>query len=303
MNRFVLIIGSLLLFFDTLKLIPPSLETGLFIGGVLLVGVPHGAADLLVGLQNAKESNRVQTQLTFLSEYLAKLIFFGGTFYFFPAAGILLFLLMAAFHFGETDLSMFGINSFTGKCFVLSYGLMIIGFILLVHLHEASPFLNLLGADRNALIILETNKQLVLSLLLIFFFSTTFVHFLHHPNDAERGDLFLLRLVALLALLYNLPLLLGFFFYFVVWHSVFSLTNIVRYLQKASGARVRTIALTIVLYSMITFAGIAGMSISFQALFTRETMIMIAFGALAVLTAPHMMVMHQMYNHLRKRLY
>lgn len=306
MNRFVLLIGGVLLFLHLIELMPVNVQVGLFIAGVLLVGVPHGAADLLVGLQNAKEEQRVQTRWRFLSGYLAKLVLFGLLFYVFPTAGLLLFFVLAAFHFGETDLNRFDTDAFSGKCFVLSYGLLIIGFILLIHLDEAGPLLTALGADAagmETLAWLEQRKGFILTLLLLFFFTATFVHLLRRPGDAKKQDLFLWRLVALLVLLYNLPLLLGFFFYFVVWHSVLSLSNIVGYLQKAGGARTRNITLTMFAYSIATFAGIAVLSFFFRTVLTQQALITVAFAALAVLTAPHMMVMHHMYSHLRKRFF
>ncbi len=304
MNRIVWIIGLLLLVLHGNDLISQNTQTVIFIIGVVVVGVPHGAADLLVGAQNAAMENRVQSGWKFLSGYIFKLFLFGSLLYIFPVVAISVFFVMAAFHFGETDLYHFNTETITGKVFAFSYGLLIIGFILLFHVDEAIPILSsLTDSDLilNTLNELKLHKEFIASLLLIFFFSSTFLHFMRQPGDAMKQELFLWRLIALLVLLYLLPLLAGFFFYFVVWHSIESLRNISEYLQKYGEENMGRVIKTIISYSLFTFGGITVLFYLFRTVLNQQSLVLAAFAALAILTAPHMEVMHRMYNNTRKQ--
>lgn len=306
MNRFVWIIGLLLLLLHFNDLMTIQTQAIIFITGVVLVGIPHGAADILVGVQNSSMENRATSRWKFLSGYIIKLFLFGFLFYIFPLVATSIFFVMAAFHFGETDLNQFNTESISGKFFAFSYGLLIIGFILLFHLEEAIPLLTSLtdgNLNLELLIEIEESKEFIASVLLIFFFSSTFIHFLRQPEDALKQELFLWRLIALLVLLYMLPLLAGFFFYFVIWHSLESLKNIAEYLHKFGGEKRRTVIKTIVSYSLLTFGGITGLFFLFRTVLNQHSLVLTAFAALAILTAPHMLVMHRMYNNVRKRFF
>ena len=104
----------------------------IFITGISLIGIPHGAADLLVATQNTG-NEKVLSKSKFFINYLMRLVLFSAALWFFPLIGTLLFIIFAAFHFGETDLHQYEINNVQGTLFVVSYGLVILGVILLNH--------------------------------------------------------------------------------------------------------------------------------------------------------------------------
>lgn len=221
----------------------------------------------------------------------------------FPVAGILLFILFAAYHFGETDLHQFKTNTISGKLFVVSYGLIILSVIILHHFDEVRPLLQLFpSAKENAGFInwLGANRYPVLSASGILFFSATFIYFLKnsHSDKKEKGH-FLIRLAIILFLLFKLPLLLGFTFYFVVWHSVLSLNNIVLYLRNNNAHSPTAITRQIILYSVLAIAGIGLFGSTGFMFISSHAMAGYLFLGLAVLTAPHMQIMHDMYNRIR----
>ena len=238
MNKIVLLIMglALLLIQNYIAAIQPGTQFLIFIAGILLLGVPHGAADLMVAAKNADLSEKIFSKKKFLTVYIGRLLLFACVLFLFPVAGNILFMFFAAYHFGETDLYQFKTNTLAGKIFVISYGMVILSVILLHHFNDVKPIYQLFESGRENQAIIDwisQNRYLILSVNGILFFAATFIYFLKnkHFDSSDTGD-FLVRFACILFILFNLPMLLGFTFYFVVWHSVLSLNNIVTYLRK-----------------------------------------------------------------------
>ena len=276
----------------------------IFITGILLLGVPHGAADLLVANKNADTENKAFSKIRFLLLYLTRLFLFAGILWFFPIAGNILFILFAAYHFGETDLYQFKTNTLLGKLFVVAYGLVILSVILLHHFEEVIPIFQLFpsGMQNTSLLNwINENRYLMMSITGILFFTTTFIYFLRNPNlnNNEKGQ-FLIRLAVILVILFNLPMLLGFSFYFVIWHSVISLQNIVGYLRIDNRFTQKRITQQIFFYSAIAIMGIGLFGLTGFMFMNNSAIAGYIFLGLAVLTAPHMQIMHDMYTSIRR---
>ncbi len=305
MIRIVLLItGCILLIFQQyLVSINTSSQFFIFLIGILLLGVPHGAADLLVANRNADAGKKVFSRVRFLAIYISRLFLFAAILWFFPVIGILLFIFFAAYHFGETDLHKFKTNTLLGKLFVISYGLVILAVILLQHFEEVKPVFQLFEAGKkNELLIhwININRYNILSVTGILFFITTFIYFLRNGNNDinEKGQ-FLIHFAVILFILFNLPMLLGFTFYFVVWHSVISLNNIVLYLRNNNTYPLNVIFRQILLYSALAITGIGLFGLTGFMFISSHAVAGYIFLGLAVLTAPHMQIMHDMYNSIR----
>jgi Brp/Blh family beta-carotene 15,15'-monooxygenase len=280
-----------------------NLQFVFFIVGILFLGVPHGAADLLVANQNAESSQQTFSKFRFLGIYLGRLFLFAAVLWFFPVFGNILFIFFAAYHFGETDLYQFKTDTFFGKIFIISYGLLILSVILLHHFEDVMPiYLQFESGKKNAALIhwIDLHRYTLLSISGIAFFSTTFIYFLknRHSTTNANGH-FLIRFALILFILFSLPMLLGFTFYFVIWHSFLSLNNIVNYLRDKNRFSKKIIIQQIVFYSSLAILGIAVVGFA-GFMFTSNTATMgYLFLGLAVLTAPHMQIMHEMYSHFR----
>ncbi len=301
----LLLSGCLLLIFQQ-YILPVDTNTQflIFLIGILMLGVPHGAADLLVASQNAETGKHAFSKFKFLVVYLSRLFAFAAILWFFPLAGNLLFIFFAAYHFGETDLYQFKTNTILGKVFVIFYGLLILSVILLHHFEEVKPLYQMFQAGKeNAEFInwIDIHRYNIISVIGILFFTTTFIYFLHNSNSDNRDKgQFLIRLAIILFILFNLPMLLGFTFYFVVWHSVLSLNNIINYLQKENAYTKKIITRQIVQYSLLAIGGIGLFGLTGFMFISSNAIVGYLFLGLAVLTAPHMQIMHDMYTSLRQ---
>ena len=107
------------------------------------------------------------------------------------------------------------------------------------------------------------------------------------------------QLSILLFILSNLPALTGFSFYFIGWHSVLSLKYIVNYLRKDGQLTGRNIASQIFSYSFLAIVGILLIATVGVIFFDNSSPTSYIFLGLAILTAPHMQVMCEMYDNAR----
>jgi len=301
----LLVLGCMLLLFQQYVLpVNTNTQFFIFLTGILLLGVPHGAADLLVATQNAESGQHSFSKFRFLAVYISRLFAFAAILWFLPVAGNLLFIFFAAYHFGETDLYQFKTNTLVGKLFVISYGLLILSVILLHHFEEVKPLFQMFKSGKENITFinwLDTHRYNIISVSGILFFTTTFIYFLRNNNtDAKDKGEFLIRFAIILFILFNLPMLLGFTFYFVVWHSVLSLNNIINYLQKENAYPKKIITRQIVQYSLLAIAGIGLFGLTGFMFVSSNAIVGYLFLGLAVLTAPHMQIMHDMYCSLRQ---
>ncbi|MDZ4747821.1 MAG: Brp/Blh family beta-carotene 15,15'-dioxygenase [Saprospiraceae bacterium] len=294
----------LILFHHYLFTVGTDIQFVIFLCGILLLGVPHGAADLLVATQTAGHSKKHFSKFRFLAVYISRLLLFAFTLWLFPVIGTFLFIFFAAYHFGETDLYQFKTHTWLGKLFVIAYGLLILAVMLLHHFEDVKSFLQMFQAGRENMVLLnwlDIHRYIIISVSGMLFFTTTFIYFLkNNTTGVKDTGAFLVRLAIILFILFNLPMLLGFTFYFVVWHSVLSLNNILIYLHKDKTYDIKSIGKQIGLYSLLAIGGICAYGLTSFMLISSNAVVGYLILGLAVLTAPHMQIMHDMYNNFRQ---
>jgi Brp/Blh family beta-carotene 15,15'-monooxygenase len=282
--------------------IPTSFQFLLFVVGIVLVGIPHGAADLLVANKIARQKSTAFSTAGFLVKYVLRLIAFAFFLYCFPLFGMLVFIILAAYHFGETDLSNFKTDTITGKIFVLSYGLLILGVIILPHFPEIRPLFERfeLGTRYDAFFhFMNENRIELLSAIAGFFFVATFLYFSLNEKPAQKTDPFIIQLALLVLILFNLPLIIGFTLYFVCWHSILSINSIITYLKSDARLTEKTILKQIIFYSLLAIAGLALFGLTSSMFTSMDAMLVHILLGLAVLTAPHIQIMYEMYIEIR----
>lgn len=301
----ILIAGALLLMVQHyIQPLSVSLQFVIFFSGIVVLGIPHGAADLLVATQNSASQKKAFSPVWFFINYLGRLVLFAVILWVFPLIGNLLFIIFAAYHFGETDLYQFKTNTFSGKLFVISYGLLILGVILLNHFEEVKPLFMQFNAGIKYESFINFTGQYrytILSAIGVFFFTSTFIYFSANSNSEQQQGQFIVQFAVILFILYNLPMILGFSFYFILWHSVISLRNIIQYLRKDGLFSATLITKQLSLYSILAMAGIGVFGIAGFMFISNNAMMVYIFLGLAVLTAPHMEVMHDMYKSIRNK--
>jgi Brp/Blh family beta-carotene 15,15'-monooxygenase len=279
-----------------------QLQINIFLAGLILFGIPHGAADRLVASNNMRYQQKHTTNLSFNFIYLGSIALFSILLFSFPFIGTLIFILLSAYHFGESDLQKVDTKEFFGKIILFNYGLCVLGVIFLPKLPQLLASISATVTNVQALAVLHQlnrHHSIILNLFLVVFAVSCILYFLKNPQAFKHCRQDLLLNILLLPMLYILPMLLSFSFYFLLWHSIFSMKTIVQYLLHNRDLSRRSIIKEILSNSAIALLGIGVFCIIASVGARQYNLVIYAVFGLAVLTAAHMQVMHQMYNQIR----
>lgn len=190
--------------------------------GVLTLGVFHGANDIEIIAKNFKGK---LNNLYFKSILIYLWVVLLGAVFFFtiPALALLFFVLFSSFHFGEQHWEARLSFSFSHFVIYIVYGAFI--FFLMFTLQYESVVevirkISGLSLDYNFFLY----STIIIGLLLFVFMIA---------NKQSRSDFFkeVLLLILLGGIFYVNSLFFAFAFYFVVWHSIPSLLDQLKFLH------------------------------------------------------------------------
>ena len=228
-------IGLVLLIWQYLQGgLPQNIQIIFFTSLILLTGIPHGALDHLIQEATDKKLNRIYSVKLFLLRYLMIMILYAFAWYWFSGLSLLIFLVISAWHFGETDLEKAPQNAIIWSFTRLIYGLYVLSFILLTHLDEVRPIVDKMIENQKSATafwnFITFNVKQILYLLGLSF-TTIFIvaqsEFLIHFDKIR-----IFRLCTILIISAYLPLLPAFALYFGGWHALCAFDNIHDYLRK-----------------------------------------------------------------------
>jgi lycopene beta-cyclase len=252
----------------------------LFIG-LMWIGIPHGALDhLLTKKKNTTLPIFVLKYLLIMSAYLVLWLFA-------PILSLIVFILYAAFHFGESELiqNKEEVKSAGALLKAFFMGLSILTFIITTHLKESSEIIaaishvNILGYSESQ-VAFWSSWLSIISLGYIFYESL-------RQNLRSHLGLLLLLLLGTLA-----PLTLAFGLYFILQHS----HNAWSHLKQGLGMN------TIELYKKSAFFTFGALLIFvFIAFFIQDFIDLSGLWAnffifVACISLPHFVMMHLFYK-------
>lgn len=253
---------------------------------IALAGIPHGSLDHKI----AEHRERKFRLPVFLVRYITAALCYLLIWILAPGCALVLFLLFTAWHFGETDVEVFGFSRKPGWL-ILLYGLSLTIWLLGQDTVALAQWLDIITRESriNAIIIqcidfLPIHTWfLVICLIMLF-------------NAAPGRPQFMAR-IAFLLFLYGLSktsLLTGFILYFAGWHSLNALFHIRAkvYRQTPFTSMLRqAIPTTLAALSFIAF--VAWLS---QDTWLQHHGLPALFILLSILTLPHMTEMHRLYS-------
>lgn len=210
-----------------------------------------------------------------------------------PSAGFIGFILFSAYHFGETDLRSLEFGLTLNSIIITLYGLGVMGCLLIAHIEDVWGILSFLSsvfAANNAFTSTITNLSFFLwsSCFFVTCLISAYCFTKSEALFAIKIRLFIPPL--LLLILYPLPALTAFSFYFGLWHSLHALTHIRKHLNCTTLQLVR-IAIP---FSIISIVGLATMLVVIYIKSWSPVLITIIF--ISALTTPHAGVMTRMYD-------
>jgi Brp/Blh family beta-carotene 15,15'-monooxygenase len=209
-----------------------SPENQIFIGFffILSFGILHGSNDIFV-LKKILLKNENFSFFKILMLYISFILICILLFYYFPAFILLLFILFSSYHFGEQQLIFLNDNSeATASLFLKSYqtlyGLLILFLLFEFHNKEVISVIS----DISKISLLP--QVITYGLFVTIFLFLVFFIFILKKNPIHREfllkELFYLMVFSIIFKVASL--IWGFTIYFVVWHSLPSIINQVRFL-------------------------------------------------------------------------
>ncbi|MEM9822527.1 MAG: Brp/Blh family beta-carotene 15,15'-dioxygenase [Bacteroidota bacterium] len=261
---------------------------------IALLGIPHGAIDHIIFLEESK----VQP-LHFYLFYFSLIGLYAMGWIVFPTISLIFFLLLSAFHFGQSQFSEFAsipqktkfLLNFTWGCSILS-GLVIYNMEEIIHHSKSSLDLNQLLAafDENIYTIILLATSLLTIFLLLFSLSKKYL-----TVEQFFRELFTLAIIHIS--FFIMPVLVGFTLYFVILHSVRVLNEEFVYLKNRQKCRsILDFVRLLFPYTSISIIGciIILYGININIINISYTLLLLIF--ISSLTLPHSIVMNDFYK-------
>jgi Brp/Blh family beta-carotene 15,15'-monooxygenase len=254
---------------------------------VLTIGVIHGANDLYIATKTVNTVKKWSFK-SFFGIYILFVLLMVFGLYKLPLWALLLFVLVSAFHFGEQQwhLSSY-ISSLKLNLFYFAYGLFL--FALLFYLHT----------DQTITIISDiAGIQLSNSIffILIICSGVAALIFLGWNINQLKHQLLVqcIALALFLVLFSTTSLLWSFSVYFVLWHSIPSLSEQAQVLYPHVDRPIATFVRMAFPYWLLAMIGF-GLAIYF---FSENTssLVSLFFAFLAAITIPHVAVIFWMHQ-------
>lgn len=272
---------------------------------VLGTGMPHGAVDHLVARRLFGWNDTPGTVL-FYAGYLALAALYGIGWWLWPTGALALFLLMAAYHFGQADLAYLTTQRARGRAVLyLSRGLLVVGSPLLARPGAVAPVVDALAGitpppagpawwPAASVAALAAQHALVLGA---------------YTRGSDRGRREWFTVPALALLFGAAPPLAAFAVYFGLWHAlghIFVLMRFFRAARERAGGEslseaprtVRALYRRAALFTLLPLGGL-GAVLAARPIRTPEALAAL-FVLISVLTLPHMLLVERLYRHERR---
>ena len=274
-----------------------AFSLGIFILGMVCTGIPHGATDHVIFSYKEKAAGREVSITRFLMLYLMGMAIYSLFWYVFPLMSLLIFLLISAYHFGQSQFTYLDLAENHPFKFVMymCWGLWVLAAIIFLNPEESQEILSGLAlAELSSIFELRFEILLVLSLAVIgLLISGYFLKFFTLKALAfEFLNLIVLATVSLVG-----GLLISFTVYFALWHSLSSINWEIKVfrLEQAKFSW-KDFVKHAWPFSLISFIGIALLLAAGSFLSTLISPFLLFFIAISVLTLPHMVYMQQFYS-------
>ncbi len=276
--------------------LPLPWQWGFFILTIVGLGIPHGALDFIVARHNAeKQRSGSYTLNRFLVFYVGQSILFLML-WIWPPVALTLFLVFSALHFGETDLQEFRLRSTVKTIAVFLYGTSTFILLLLGHHEELVGYIPEIGAFIQRYDFLTLAIQHFDAIYRSTLFSSLLLLLIFSPKD-EHLFFRVMVLVLVQYLVANLPFLIGFAFYFGLWHSLLSIQAIRQEAQLSTISYMRRyITPQTAVFATLAFIILIGLYFLIDRFFNYSNGLFIFFIGLSILAIPHMQVMHGFFS-------
>lgn len=258
---------------------------------ILLFGILHGANDLII-ISSLNHENDGKNFIKILISYLLVIAITSTLFIFIPSVALVLFITISGYHFGEQhwqDLNE-GISKKNKIIFCLNYGTLILLLLFNFHIPEVQIIIQNITSHLIPVKVFEVSLYAVSSLLLIQSF-----WFVKHSSYFINSAVIQILYLVVLAIIFKVASLIwGFTIYFILWHSVPSLYDQIKFLYgKYTFGNFISYIKSAAVYWILSLLGIL---LLYYFLKDEKIFDAIFFSFLAAITFPHVWVISKMFK-------
>lgn len=286
-SNIAIIISFFCLWLDSF--IPKEIQIIVGFFFILTFGILHGANDLLL-IKNTNDSDKKISFLKILVYYVSIVLSVALLFYFIPSLALLLFIVISAFHFGDQQgLYLKEISSKAIRVFYPTvYGIVLLFLLFFFHAQEVQNIITKIIRFEISMqyidLILGSSGLAFIGLSAYFYYK-----FESFRNKLQK-EFFLLLVFAVL--FKTSSLIWGFAIYFIIWHSIPSIIDQIKFLNGTFDFNnFKTYCKNGFLYWFLSLVGIGLL----YYLFSNEAVFnALFFSFLAAITFPHAYVIIKM---------
>jgi len=297
---FVILFTLLIAGFNYFIPVPENVSLTLLIVVVALTGIPHGAIDHVI-----VEGNRKTKYRKFIFRYVLLAIGIIAIWLLATEAAFLLFIIISAYHFGQSQLSHFStvLPRWQRAIMFSSWGL----FVLLILFSEQWGYASEIMVGVLPESVLQS-EHIATYVLAAGHFAGGVFTFALLLAVIDRNILIrefiveLAGLFSLVLLFQTTDLYLSFAVFFGVWHALRVLRDEYSFISKYfKGLDLNRFIRLLVPFSLISFFGIVLLAALKMVLNLEFSIIMLALILISALTLPHAVSMEYMYNAINYR--
>jgi len=263
---------------------------------ILSIGLIHGANDIAIIKKFRKKISMNFDLKKSILIYSGVVLVTLGLFAVLPQLALWLFILISAYHFGEQHWvnELQNINNKLKIIFFTIYGLSILFLLLFLNADFAKEIIQQITPYAYFDQYLTEITKVSFLLLLV-----GFAGFIVYSRAfANRVPLELLQLFSLFLIFKWGNLIFGFAFYFVVWHSLFSIKDQLKFLYgQLSKQNLIDYFRKSAVYWLVSLVGLL---ILVYLLNDKDYFYSLMFAFIAAVTFPHVFVISQMMDKLDK---
>lgn len=292
---FIYIIGIFILLniFEGFKEI--SIENQLIYSSlsILLFGIPHGAIDHIIFFKK-----RQLTKLKFYLVYLGLIVGFVLMWHIAPVLSLILFLLISAFHFGESQFEDIKITKVLKNIFFFFWGIALLATLIYYNINELAnvtayfddtlAFEKVYDIKKVTILYYVTNIITIASMILMAVYKQIKI-------ERLLSEFFLLFLIHITFFLF--PFIIGFTLYFVVLHSLKVMQDEIEFFKKDNPKfSILDFLKLLAPYSILSIFFTTILLLLSYYTYIPYSIPFLSIVIISVITLPHAIVMNIFYN-------
>jgi Brp/Blh family beta-carotene 15,15'-monooxygenase len=267
---------------------------------IALIGIPHGATDHLIFRNLTRPFLGTRQMIYFYSYYLLLIGAYAALWWFFPVLSFALFLVLSAYHFGQSNWNYVQFASkFSSGIYYLLWGGFVIIAPVLLHYDSTLPIIQEIVRQSPPLIEPVFRWGIVGTVLGMNILLTLLLRW-QQKLSARQLTEELISLLVLSLVFYFTPVLLGFAIYFVCWHSMSSVMDQIQFFQeRKSKYSLKKYVGDTLPFTLLALFGLAALFWA-QQQFLGTMQVGLLFIFISIVTLPHMILIDRLYEEAEK---